>query len=351
MSIGKPSPKDLSQGLDRVKQHIESWRRLTVGEVEWQPLTYRAAASPIEVPTFWKLRRPSEWLEACGDKTMRSEFERTAKLIEITDACFHSFWIRYLKAWREKPIVEVVQAGRLAKALEPNCAGGSPLRMLSMEGIDTKFFERHAGLLTKLLDRRFDGEVGRIGLENFLGALIEDDRWVLLIDLDGQLLPFPKQRVRTSDLMTAKLACERLLIVENEKCQHHLPQLAGCLAILGAGFDLRWMQASWLDGIDIAYWGDIDTWGLSFLSRARKYRPELQARLMTEEIYESHLSAAVVEKITSGPEPLPELLPSEQSLYRRLLRENRGRLEQEFIDRQLLIDDLLSWEKLSSASL
>ena len=34
---------------------------------------------------------------------------------------------------------EVVQATRLAMALEPNCAAGRPLRTLSLEGIDTSF--------------------------------------------------------------------------------------------------------------------------------------------------------------------------------------------------------------------
>ena len=68
--------------------------------------------------------------------------------------------------------------------------------MLSIEGIDTKFFERNAQLVTALLDVRFDGEVSKIGLASFLGAFTESDHWLLLLDLDGSLLPFKQMRVR-----------------------------------------------------------------------------------------------------------------------------------------------------------
>ena len=103
-----------------------------------------------------------------------------ATLAGQTDSLFHSLLVRKLSLWRGRLAAEVVQAARLALALSPNCAAGRPLRMLSMEGIDTKFFERNAQLATALLDVRFDGEVSRIGLESFLGAFAEGDHWLLL---------------------------------------------------------------------------------------------------------------------------------------------------------------------------
>ena len=73
----------------------------------------------------------------------------------------------------------MVQAARVAFMLEPGFAEGRPLRLLSLEGIDTKFFERNARLVTTLLDERFDGEVSRQGLETFLGAIVDGDHWLL----------------------------------------------------------------------------------------------------------------------------------------------------------------------------
>ena len=96
------------------------------------------------------------------------------------------------------------------------------MRTLSLEGVDTKFFERNARLVTTLLDARYDGEVSQIGLETFLGAVTEGDHWLLVMDLDGTLLPFQKQRVRSSELRDIALPGERLLIVENECCQHQI---------------------------------------------------------------------------------------------------------------------------------
>lgn len=93
--------------------------------------------------------------------------------------------------------------------------------------------ERNGQLVTSLLDARFDGEVSRIGLEAFLGAFVEGDHWLLLMDLDGSLLPFKKMRVRSSELRETTIPGERLLIIENESCQHQLPTIPRTIAILG----------------------------------------------------------------------------------------------------------------------
>ena len=133
----------------------------------------------------------------------------------------------------------------------------------------------------RALDARFDGEVSRIGLEAFLGAFAEGDHWLLVIDLDGSLLPFKKMRVRSSELRETTIPGERLLIIENESCQHQLPTIPQTVAVLGAGFDLSWAEADWLSTKQVAYWGDIDTWGLQLLARARKAIQRLDPLMMS----------------------------------------------------------------------
>ena len=219
--------------------------------------------------------------------------------------------------------------------------------MLAIEGIDTKFFERHAHLVTTLLDARFDREVSELGLEAFLGAFAEGDHWLLVMDLDGSLLPFQKQRVRSSELRQTMLPGERLLIVENESCQHQLPSAAGTIAILGAGFDLNWTDGEWLSTKRIAYWGDIDTWGLQFLAKARQSIGRLDALMMSSAIYDQFAEAAVPEPVVADVCPPAGLTPSEQSLYTRLLDEPRGRLEQEFLSEALIRSTINSWASSS----
>jgi len=343
VSIGRPSPRKLTVDLDGVKRHISAWSQVRVGKVVWEAVRYRATGDPVDIPTQWRLRKPSEWLEACADVAMRQEFETMATLVERADTAFHSLLVRKRSLWRGKPTAEVVLAARLAMALEPNRAAGRPLRMLSIEGIDTKFFERNGQLVTALLDARFDGEVSRIGLEAFLGAFVEGDHWLLLMDLDGSLLPFKKMRVRSSELRETTIPGERLLFIENESCQHQLPTIPRTIAILGAGFDLSWTEAEWLSTKRVAYWGDIDTWGLQLLARARKAIRRLDPLMMTCEIFERFADLAVAEPVVAGTAVPTDLSESEQSLYKQLLNEARGRLEQEILPEELSRVTILNW--------
>lgn len=343
MGIGRPSPSLIRTDLDSVKQHVNTWRHVRIGEVIWESVSYRATHAPVAIPATWILRKPSEWIDACGDQSIRQEFEIMATFVEQTESIFHSALIRRRSLWRGKPLAEVTLAAKLAMALEPGLAFGKPLRTLSLEGIDTKFFERHENLITTLLDIRFDGEASKIGLDAFLGALTETDHWVLLMDLDGSLLPFRKQRVRSSELQARVLPGNRLLIVENESCQHLIPSIPNTVAALGAGFDLNWISNSSIDKMRVAYWGDIDTWGLQFLSKARQMHGRLDALLMTEDVFNQFSSSAVPEPVTAGTEVPGFLEPKEKILYERLLNEPRGRLEQEFLSEEFICEKILAW--------
>ncbi len=229
--------------------------------------------------------------------------------------------------------------------LEPCCAAGKPLHAISLAGIDTKFFERNKRIITELLDVRFDGEASQVGLETFLGAATESGDWLLVADLDGNLLPFHKQRVPILELTNRELPAQRILIVENEKSLHQLPVLNGSVAVLGAGFNLSWTEASWLRKKQIAYWGDIDTWGLQFLARARSALPDLSALMMTLEVFDAYHDFAVPEPVTAGDVPPDELDPRERALYKRLLKELRGRLEQEFLPIPFVRQTILDWSR------
>jgi hypothetical protein len=295
------------------------------------------------------LRRPSEWIEACADRALRAEFNSLAHLVSETDDVFHSMLVRRRSLWSGEDLQEVVLAARLAMALEPGCAEGRPLRLLSLEGIDTKFFERHARLVTALLDARYDGEVSRIGLESFLGALVDGDHWLLVVDLDGSLLPFEKQRVRSHELADTSLPGDNLLIVENESCQHQLPRMPGTIAVLGTGFDLDWINDQTTGNKRVGYWGDLDTWGLHFLSAARNKSPQLTPLMMTTEVYERFQESAVPEPIVASGELPPGLTKLEQGLYKRLIQESRGRLEQEFLPRDFVEAIILAWRNKSNA--
>jgi len=343
LPIGRPKPSLLERDLDAVLRHISKWRDIRVGKVVWESSSFRAAAEPIQYPAHWELRDAGEWVAACGDRDVRGEWTRLEALIEKTQPIFHRTLVRRPALWRSRSDTEVAQAAQLAFELEPGCAGGRPLRTISLAGIDTKFFERNKTLITALLDARHDGEAGRLGLHCFLDAASEGENWLLVVDLDGGLLPFRRQRVSSTELGGMRPPGRRLIIVENESSLDQLPSAPETVAVLGAGFDLTWTTAPWLREKTVAYWGDIDSWGLQFLATARQAVPHLTPLLMGAEVFDAHKDCAVREPVHASSKAPRGLTASERALYERLLQEERGRLEQEFLPASLVQESVLKW--------
>jgi hypothetical protein len=344
LGIGRPTAAELTHQIDRVRDHLQLWRAVDVGHVVWEPVNFRSASEPVVVPVSWRLHRPSEWAAATGDPSVDEELARLQRLLGTIDPRFHRLIVRQPFLTEDKLVTDVVAATKVAIELTPGCANGRPLRALSMGGIDTKFFERHRTLMTQLLDVLFDGEVDDLGLESFLGALDDTDHWLLIVPLQRGLLPFRQQRIPTKELMGAPLPGSRVLVVENESSLYQLPQVPDTVAILGAGLNLGWLEAPGFDGKQLAYWGDLDTWGLQMLATARGYRPQLRALLMTRDNFEAHAAlSAVVEPSPAAESPPIGLTAAESMLYRHLRSLERGRLEQEFLPVDQVRDALATW--------
>ncbi|MFN7043074.1 MAG: DUF3322 domain-containing protein, partial [Acidovorax temperans] len=273
LSIGQPDPAVFMGDAAALRHHLQQWREVEqhgLGSVQWQERRYRGSSDAIALPTHWQLGKPSQCIavlrhfKVSGHTQVQSDYARLSTLIaEVERPGFQRLLVRRLVQWRDAPAEAVIAAARVALQLEPGCAQGRPLRALAVQGNDSKFFERHASLLTALLDERFDGEASRQGLVGFLGALPEDDHWLLIAPLSPGLLPFARLRVRASELLTTPLPARHILLVENERCLHQLPQpVADTIAVLGAGLNLGWLAAPWLQARSVGYWGDLDTWGL-----------------------------------------------------------------------------------------
>ncbi len=343
LSIGRPDGVLLENNPAQLWQHVESWRQVKGGSVVWKAQRYRNASEAIELPHQWVIECPSDWVHACADLQVADDYELLSHLIAQTDPLFHTLLIRQLLQIRKLPEAEILQAVQVALQLQPGIAQGKPLRALSIAGTDSKFFERHRRLLIRLLDLRFAGEVGEQGLERFLGAVSEKDHWLLLAALQPGLLPFQQMRVRASELMQAPLPAQRILVVENEQCLHQLPPLADCIVILGAGLNLNWLQAEWLADRHLAYWGDLDSWGLAMLSKARTFLPHIQPLMMERTVFEQFEKCAVVEPVPYQGEELQALTKQELVLFDHLQQCEKGRLEQEFLSTEWVENAVQKW--------
>ena len=354
LSIGQPDPAVFLSDATALRNHLQQWRAvedLGLGSVQWQERRYRGSSDAIAVPTHWQLAKPSQCIAAIrhfkvpGHAQVHSDYARLSTLIAgVERPGFQRLLLRRLVQWRDTPTDAVIAAARMALQLEPGCAQGKPLRALAVQGNDTKFFERHASLLTALLDERFDGEASRQGLVGFLGALPEDDHWLLIAPLAPGLLPFAQMRVRASELLTTPLPGSRILLVENERCLHQLPApVQDTIAVLGAGLNLGWLAAPWLQERSVAYWGDLDTWGLRMLATARHHLPHLHALLMDRATFSAHQHLAVAEPV-HAPEPISGAqTPEEAALQAHLRAQARGRLEQEFLPTDTVHRAVRTW--------
>ncbi len=285
LMIGKPGAEQIASGSAQLKQHLQAWRQQHTGDVIWQDISYRCADAPVSVPVRWRLHHPSEWIAACNDTRIKRDYELLKALIAQVDQRFHGVLIRQLALLRERPLAEIEQVVEVALELRPGMAQGLPLRAIPV-GADSKFLERNRALLVKLLEQRFPGEVSTQGLEAFLGATPGQDHWLLVAALAPGLLPFEQQRVRARELQHKALPARHILVVENIQCLHLLPPLDDAIAVLGAGLDLGWLQAEWLAQRHLAYWGDLDTWGLAMLGRARLAQSGITPLLMEKWVFE-----------------------------------------------------------------
>ncbi|HFT3384354.1 TPA: DUF3322 domain-containing protein [Klebsiella variicola] len=348
LTIGKPSAKIFAEQPQRVLQHVQLWRQVAVGRVEWEEVSYRASDGPVSMPLRWIMNGPSDWINAAADATVSREFRLLEGIIEQVDPIFHPLLISHRSLWRNKGSQDIISAARLASRLEPGCAKGLPLRLLSGQGVDTKFIENNISLLTRLLDMRFSGEASEQGLTTFLDAFDESSHWVLVVPLSPGLLPFKKCRVTTAELAETTLPASRLLMIENEQCLHQLPELSDTIAVLGCGLDVQWLSSVVLDKKRVAYWGDMDSWGLLMLARARRCRPTLDVLLMNRELFEQYASQSAVPEPVKAQEAIPDgLLNEEGDFYRYLTCLPRGRLEQEFLPAGVVGEELVRWRKES----
>lgn len=348
LPIGKPTPAQFMSQTDRVREHLRHWRAVTIGRVIWETVTFRSGSEPIGVPVDWMLSNPSEWVAACGDPVILRDYERLDRLVSAVDPLFHRVLVRQRQLLQDKPEAQIIKAADVAMALTPGCAAGRPLRALSVCGSDSKFFERHRGLLIRLLDERFDEQVSELGLEAFLDAPDEGEHWLLVAPLFPQLLPFAQQRVRARELAATPLPASHILIVENERCLHQLGPLPNTIAVLGSGLNLEWMNATWLKDKSIAYWGDIDTWGLVMLAAARRRQPHLEPLLMDRELFDVTCpTLSVNESRPAGEQPPEGLTAAERDLYQYLRKLGKGRIEQEFLPRERVVAALEEWCQLN----
>ena len=208
------------------------------------------------------------------------------------------------------------------------------LRQVDVPGVDTKFIGKHKGVLSELLDLQLDpGRIvpqepdfeGRYGFRRKPG-------YVRFRVAAGGAGGYTELTVRADELTTPPPGVRRVYVVENEITFLAFPLVADALVIFGGGYAVRVLESlGWLAGLDLVYWGDLDTHGFAILNRLRQCFPHARSMLMDAATLLAHRSQWVTEP-SPATAALDQLTPPELELYRALGANGFGpavRLEQE----------------------
>jgi hypothetical protein len=211
---------------------------------------------------------------------------------------------------------------------------GMYLRQLDVPEVDTKFIERHRGVLAELLDLQLAPD--RIDAEaaDFAGRYRFRRKPGYVRLRSSSFGGFSELSVRADEFAAPPSNASRAYVVENEITYLAFPLPGGAIVIFGGGYAVDVLEPlGWLTDLDLVYWGDIDTHGFAILNRLRHRFGHARSMLMDRATLLAHRDQWVTE-----PRPAVahlDLLDAEEAeLHRDLVDGTLGpsvRLEQERI--------------------
>ncbi|MFV2196830.1 DUF3322 domain-containing protein [Nocardiopsis sp. LOL_012] len=167
------------------------------------------------------------------------------------------------------------------------------LRQIDVPGVDTKFIESHRGTLADLLDlvlpvERVDTARPVSSFAARYGFRTKPD-YVRFRGLDGSLMDGYTELSVRADEFRLPQDVETVFIVENEITFLAFPPCRRSIVVLGGGYAVAVAaRITDLVGLDVVYWGDVDTHGFAILNRLRAHLPRAVSMLMDEDTLLDH---------------------------------------------------------------
>lgn len=280
------------------KAQLEGFHRdaATIGlTVHWAETGHRRFQTH-ELPTSAAWENETAYLRALGKTATAQAFRDDVGLLPPE-----------LRTWAaEHPLDIVVHHGVWPQLLRCVCwfrehpRSGLYLRQIPVDGVDTKFFEQHLGILDALLlhtmptavdagAKRFESRHGLRWEQplvrfRFLDPALQQAHAFPVADL---ALPAPAFRALALHGVNA-------IVTENLRNFLALAPLPNSVAIFGSGDAAALLSgAPWLTQSRILYWGDLDARGFAILSRLRTAYPKTESVMMDLATLELHHRFAV----------------------------------------------------------
>jgi hypothetical protein len=332
-----PGPAEIGERLGAVQKWAGEWEQAAARgplRVEYKKVGGRHIGVNLVPGRAWVDGYEQVWalLGAAG------EIRRLAGLAEQTRAACPRL-VPWLTSHPVRALGLAADWPQLLAAvtwIDQRQAPGMYLRQVDVPGVDTKFIERHKGVLADLLDQQLNAD--RIDQEtrDFEARFRFRRKPAYVRFRCGRLGEggFTELSVRADELTAPPPGITRACIVENEVTYLAFPLAADAIVILGGGYAVPVLESlAWLPALDVIYWGDIDTHGFAILNRLRHHVPRARSILMDHATLLAHRDQWVREPIPTSA-VLDQLSVAEQSLYRDLVTAEFGpavRLEQERI--------------------
>jgi hypothetical protein len=331
--IRGPSPRQIGEHLAEVRQWAAEWAAAARG-----PL--RVEYKQVGGRDFGVNSIPGRaWLDGYDDAwallKVRADVSRLTDLIEAARGTRLVPWLtgHPMRALRLADDWDRLLA--TVRWIEQRQAPGMYLRQVDVPGVDTKFIERHKGVLAELLDAQIDPSRMEPAAPDFAGryGFLRRPGYVRF-RVAGGFRGFSELSVRTDELTAAPDGATRAYVIENEITYLAFPVHAAAMVIFGGGYAVPVLEPlGWLAGLEVVYWGDIDTHGFAILNRLRHHLPHARSMLMDRATLLGHRDQWATEPCPTGA-ALDRLDPAESVLYADLIANTYAgsvRLEQERI--------------------
>lgn len=101
--------------------------------------------------------------------------------------------------------------------------------------------------------------------------------------------PLSELAVRATEFAQLDIRPSTALVIENEITHLSVDVPSDGTVLWGKGFDVDKVgRLPWLVGVEVVYWGDLDTHGFAILDRLRAWLPQVRSVLMDRETLLAH---------------------------------------------------------------
>lgn len=272
VGLEPPSDRDAALRWPEVRRWVDAWR-----SSRWSPLWETRQWPTVgtqEVPTRLVFDNPADAASFAGKgAAWQSAASRVSTLVARWPTLRGDLgWLFPELETYETAEFELLIA--LVQWLLAHPDAGLYPRQIPLEGLHTKWLEQREKAVWGLV-RRVDPRpsLEASDLRTWAGFRVEEPLVRVRIldpELAAQVGGLTELAATPSELARLPWSPRTVLIVENKTSGLALPPLSSAVAFVGLGNAVTQLEpVSWINSAKVLYWGDIDTYGLAILGRAR----------------------------------------------------------------------------------